>query len=175
MTMEAPKFPAGPNPGEENYDENRKDELIGQIEEAPILLRKTVAGLSGEQLDVLYKNWTLRQIVHHLADSHVNSYVRFKWTLTETEPLIKAYDENLWSALPDAKTGSIEPALHMMEGIHERWVLLLKSMAPGDYGRAFRHPDGRMITLSKALGVYAWHGRHHTAQIQWVRDQRGWK
>jgi hypothetical protein len=176
--METPQYPAGSPPsglaGEGNYDEKRKAELIGQIERAPGLLREAVAGLSAEQLNTLYKNWTLRQITHHLADSHVNSYVRFKWALTEDQPLIKAYDENLWSALSDAKTGDVEPALHMMEGMHDRWVQLLKSMTPGDYQKTFRHPDGRIISLSKALGIYAWHGRHHTAQIQWVRNQRAW-
>jgi uncharacterized damage-inducible protein DinB len=172
--MEPPKYPVGPAQAEENYDAKRREELISQIEQAPILLRKALAGLSEEQLGTKYKNWTVRQIANHLAGSHVHSYIRFKWTLTEDKPLIKAYDENLWSDLTEAKTGSMGPSLLLLEGIHQRWVRLLRSMTDDQFQRAFNHPDGRTIPLSRALGIYAWHGRHHTGQILWLREQKGW-
>ena len=172
--MEPPKYPVGPYQPEETLDSQLREKLTAEIAAAPSLLRQAVKGLSEDQLNTLYKNWTLRQIVHHLADSHVNSYIRFKWTLTEETPLIKAYDENLWSALPDAKNGDVEAPIAMMEGIHARWLQLLKTMSLEDFSKAFKHPDGRTVPLSRALGTYAWHGKHHTGQILWVRGQRGW-
>jgi uncharacterized damage-inducible protein DinB len=129
-------------------------------------------GLTEEQLNTKYKNWSIKQIVNHLADSHVNSYVRFRWTLTEATPTIKAYDENLWSDLPDAKNGNLEPSLTMLDGIHQRWVRLFRSMTDEQFGKAFIHPDGRTITLTRALGIYAWHCRHHTGQVLWLRENR---
>ena len=173
--MEPPKYPVGPMQAEENLGPARRGELIAQIAEAPASLRKTLAGLSEEQLSTKYKNWSIRQIANHLADSHVHSYIRFKWTLTEDKPLIKAYDEGLWSELEEAKTGDMEPTLLMLEGIHRRWVRLLKSMSSDQFERSFLHPDGRTVSLNRALCIYAWHGRHHTGQIQWIREQRNWK
>lgn len=172
--MEAPKYPAGPRPAEEKFDAERKNAYIAQIEQAPAQMRKALMGLSEDQLDTKYKNWTIRQITNHLVDSHTHSYIRFKWALTEDAPLIKAYDENLWSELSDAKTGSLEPSLLLLEAIHQKWVRVLRSMTDDQYARTFRHPDGRTIPLSQALGIYAWHGRHHTGQILWLREQKGW-
>ncbi len=171
---EPPKYPVGPFAPVENPDAKTREGWIAELAKAPSLLRQAVAGLSEDQLNTLYKNWTLRQITHHLADSHVNSYIRFKWALTEETPLIKAYDETLWSELPDAKTGDVQAPLSLMEGIHGRWVQLLRAMTPEMFTKAFRHPDGRTVPLSRALGTYAWHGRHHTGQILWIRKQRGW-
>ncbi len=171
--MEAPKFPVGPVQVGEDVDARRREELIAQIERAPSLMRQAVSELSDEQMGTLYKNWNMRQIVNHLADSHVHSYIRFKWTLTEEKPTIKAYDENLWSDLTEAKTGSVEPSLLLLEGVHQRWVRLLRSMTDEQYTRTFIHPDGRTIPLSRALCIYAWHGRHHTGQIQWLREHMG--
>lgn len=172
--MEPPKYPIGPFAPEENADLKHREEWILEIEKAPALLRQAVSGLSEPQLDTLYKNWTIRQITHHLADSHMNSFIRFKWALTEDTPLIKAYDETLWSELPDARTGSLEAPLRTMEGLHARWIQLLRGMTPEMFLKSFRHPDRRTIPLSRALGSYAWHGRHHTGQILWIRQQRGW-
>ena len=173
--MEAPQNPAGAFAGEVNYSPDRRDEFIAVIATAPAGLRKAVAGLSEDQVDTRYKNWTIRQIVHHLADSHVNSYVRFKWTLTEERPTIKAYDESRWAALEDSRTGDVQPALALLEGLHARWVQLLRSMPKEQFARSFIHPEtGQTITLSGALSYYAWHCRHHTAQISWLREQRGW-
>lgn len=170
--MEAPQYPVGALKAEDKLDLQARAALIAQIEEAPTLLRKALSGLSEDQLGTVYKNWSIRQIVNHIADSHVNSYVRFKWTLTEDKPAIKAYDENLWSALAEAKTGDLEPSLLILEGIHQRWVRLLRSMGEGEFARAFLHPDGRTITLDRALQIYAWHGRHHTGQVLWLRENR---
>ncbi len=168
--MEAPDYPVGPNPKEE--ENPPREELIRLIEAAPQALREAVAGLSGAQLDTKYKNWTIRQIVHHLADSHANSYIRFKWALTEDQPVIKAYDDGKWSDLEDSKKGPVDAPLAMLEGIHKQWVQLLRSMTEGQFARAYVHPsNNRVITLQSALGTYAWHSRHHTGQILWMREQ----
>src|SRR5215469_6229183 len=126
--MTAPQYPAGPLEPEDEYGPRRRAELIAVLEGAPAALRRAVAGLSEGQLDTRYRNWTVRQIVHHLADSHVNSYVRFKWALTEERPTIKAYDEGRWAALEDSRTGDIRAPLALLEGLHRRWVQLLRSM-----------------------------------------------
>ena len=145
------------------------------IEACPGALRRAVAGLSDAQLDTRYRNWTIRQIVHHLADSHVNSYIRFKWALTEDLPTIKAYDEGRWAALEDSRTGDIQAPLALLEGLHARWVQLLRSMTDEQFGRSFLHPETRKtVSLNAALCYYAWHCRHHTAQITWLRQQHGW-
>jgi uncharacterized damage-inducible protein DinB len=175
VAMDAPQTPAGPFAPEDNYGPQRRDELIRLIESAPAALRDAVAGLSDEQLGTPYRNWTVRQIVHHLADSHVNSYVRFKWALTEERPTIKAYDEGRWAALADSRTGDVRAPLALMEALHARWVQLLRSLTDEQFARAFVHPEaGQTVTLSAALCYYAWHGRHHTGQIRWLREQRGW-
>ncbi|MFL5339367.1 MAG: YfiT family bacillithiol transferase [Gemmataceae bacterium] len=171
--MTPPQFPAGEFQPEEVYGDERRRELIGQIEAAPANLRAAVAGLSETDLNTPYKNWTVRQIVHHIADSHVNAYIRFKLTLTEERPTIKPYDEGLWAALPDSSAGDITPTLALLDGLHRRWVALLGTLTAEQFGRAFYHPEYReTTTLSAALAQYAWHGRHHTGQILWLRDQR---
>ena len=173
--MEPPQHPAGAFVSEDTYGAQRRDEFIAVIADAPDALRQAVAGLSEEQLDTRYKNWTIRQIVNHLADSHVNSYVRFKWTLTEELPTIKAYDEGRWAGLEDARKGDVRMPLALMEGLHARWVQLLRSMTETQFARSFLHPEtGKSVSLSEALCYYAWHCRHHTAQIKWLREQRGW-
>jgi uncharacterized damage-inducible protein DinB len=173
--MEAPQNPAGAFAPEETYGPERRNELIAVIETAPAALRKAVAGLSEDQFDTRYRNWTIRQIMHHLADSHVNSYIRFKWALTEDLPTIKAYDEGRWAALEDARTGDVRAPLALLEGLHARWLQLLRSMTEEQFGRSFIHPEtSQRVSLSAALSYYAWHCRHHTAQITWLRQQRGW-
>jgi uncharacterized damage-inducible protein DinB len=168
--MEPPLSPAGPFTPEEGYGDARRAELIADVERAPGLLREAVAGLSDEQFDTRYRNWTIRQIVHHLADSHVHSYVRFKWTLTEETPTIKAYDEALWVAQDDSRTGDVGPPLALLEGLHRRWVQLLRAMTAEQFSRRFFHPEiSQHVLLSNALCYYAWHGKHHTAQITWLR------
>jgi uncharacterized damage-inducible protein DinB len=173
--MEAPQNPAGPFEPEEPAAPQRHAAFIAAIAGAPAALRQAVAGLSEGQLDTRYRNWTIRQIVHHLADSHVNSYIRFKWALTEDRPTIKAYDEGRWAALADSQEGDIAAPLALLEGLHARWVLLLQSLTEEQFARTFLHPEsGEEIPLWRALAYYAWHGRHHTAQITWLRQQHGW-
>ena len=170
-----PDNPAGEFQSIEPFDESVKTEWIETIRLAPERLRRTVAGLSDSQLDTKYKNWTIRQITHHLADSHLNSLMRFKWALNEDAPTIKAYEEDDWVQLADCKIGDIDPALAMLDGLHAKWVQILGLMAQDQYARIFHHPQsGEPVSLWAALNYYAWHGRHHTAQIQWLREQNGW-
>ena len=172
---DAPQHPAGPFVAEPSRSSQRRAELIAEIEAAPVALRQTVVGLSEAQLDTRYRNWTVRQIVHHLADSHVNSYVRFKWALTEERPTIKAYDEGRWAALDDSRSGPVDAPLALLDALHARWALLLRSLSEAQFARSFVHPDtGRDTRLDAALAYYAWHGRHHTGQILWLREQNGW-
>jgi hypothetical protein len=173
--MDAPQNPAGAFEPEPNCSRQRRAEFIAAIEFAPSLVRAAVAGLSEQQLDAKYRNWTIRQIVHHLTDSHVNSYVRFKWTLTEEHPTIKAYDEGRWAELADSLTGDVDIPLAMMEALHARWVVLLRLMTDADFERSFFHPESKQdINLNAALSYYSWHCRHHTAQINWVRQRHSW-
>jgi len=150
---------------------------IDQIAAAPGHLRAAIAGLSPEQLDTPYraKGWTVRQVVHHLPDSHLNAYTRMKLALTEDEPTIKPYEEARWAELPDARTGPVEVSLALLDLLHQRWVLLLRQLAPADFIRGFRHPEhGRVFVLDESLALYAWHGRHHVAQITSLRRRLGW-
>ena len=173
--LSAPLNPAGEFVAEPNLTASRRAELINVIELAPQELARAVEGLSETQLDAKYRNWSIRQIAYHLADSHVHSYIRCKWTLTEDQPLIKAYDENRWAELPDVQSGDLEPPLAMMAGVHQCWVKLLRSMNAANFDRSFNHPEtGKAVVLSDALVYYAWHCRHHTAQILWLRQSRGW-
>src|SRR5215471_12715987 len=170
VCSDAPQNPAGAFAPDETCDPHRRADLITEVEGAPSVLRRTVGGLSEAQLDTPYRNWTVRQIVHHVADSHVNSYIRFKWALTEDRPTIKAYDEGRWVALEDSRAGDIQAPLALLQGLHVRWAQLMRSMTDSQFARAFHHPEsGETVSLSAALGSYAWHCRHHTAQILWLR------
>jgi uncharacterized damage-inducible protein DinB len=173
--MNPPHNPAGAFVPEDNYGPARREEFVAVIAKAPAALRKAVEDLSGQQLDTRYKNWTIRQIVHHLADSHLNSYIRFKWALTEEQPTIKAYYEDRWVALQDSRAGDIEAPLALLEALHARWVQLLRVLSDEQFSRSFGHPEtGETVTLRAALCYYAWHCRHHTGQITWLREQNGW-
>jgi uncharacterized damage-inducible protein DinB len=175
VNMDAPQHPAGAFVPEDDSGPQRRAEFITEIEKAPGAVRQAVVGLSEGQLDTRYRNWTVRQIVHHLADSHVNSYVRFKWALTEERPTIKAYDEGRWAALEDSRAGDIRAPLDLLEGLHLRWTQLLHAMTAEQFARSFFHPEtGNSVSLNAALCYYAWHGRHHTAQITWLRERHGW-
>jgi hypothetical protein len=173
--MSPPDFPAGRYIPEPRLDASRRAVLIAEIAEAPSCLRAAVAGLNDAQLDTRYKNWTVRQIVHHLADSHVNAFVRFKLALTEDVPTIKPYDEARWVELDDERRGDIGIPLAFLDSLHACWVSTLRSMSDVQYDRAYFHPEsGEKVALSTVLGSYAWHGKHHTAQIVWLRQSRGW-
>ena len=152
-------------------------ERIQEIAATPAALRKAVASLSAAQLETPYRDggWTVRQIVHHLPDSHLNAYVRFKLALTEDAPLVKPYDQARWAELDDTRTVSVEVSLTLLDALHERWVAVLQAMTPADWRRAFRHPEyDRLITLDEVLAMYAHHGRHHVAQITGLRERQGW-
>jgi DinB superfamily len=173
--MEPPQYPVGPDAPDENPTPERRSELIAEIGRAPALLRRAVAGLTDAQLDTRYKNWTVRQIVHHLADSHVNAYVRFKLALTEETPTIKPYDEGRWVELADERSGDVAVPLALLDALHAAWVGMLRSMSDDQFARTFFHPESNAtVALPGALGSYAWHGRHHTGQIQWLRQRHGW-
>ena len=133
-------------------------------------------GLSEARLDTPYRpgGWTVRQVVHHLPDSHLNSYVRFKLALTEEEPTIKPYYEDRWAELQEAKTAPIELSLALLDSLHKRWVLMLRSMKSEDWKRTFRHPDLGVVSLEKNVALYSWHGRHHVAHITSLRERMGW-
>jgi uncharacterized damage-inducible protein DinB len=156
--FEAPALPLG---------EAERARLIAEIAEAPARLRAAVRGLDDAQLDRPYRpgGWTIRQVVHHVPDSHMNAYVRFRLALTEDEPMVKPYEEARWAELPDAATGPVDVSLMLLETLHSRWVALLRAMKPADWSRAFRHPDLGVVPLEKALALYAWHGRHHVAHV----------
>ena len=173
--MTAPQYPAGPFAPDEHYNDRRRQESIATLEQAPASLRAAVEGLSEAQLDTRYRNWTVRQIVHHLADSHANAYVRFKLALTEERPTIKPYDEGRWVALADSRAGCIDAPLALLEGLHASWVQLLRGLTEDQFARTYFHPEmGEEVPLFRALGSYAWHSRHHTGQILWLREHHGW-
>ena len=146
------------------------------LEQAPAAMRAAVAGLAEGQLDTPYRpgGWTVRQVVHHLADSNLILFSRFKFALTADEPLIQPFDEEKWAELAEARTGAVEPSLLLLEGLHARWTALLRALSADDLARAFRHPVSGAWTLARATGQYAWHCRHHTAQITALRRKMGW-
>jgi hypothetical protein len=170
------RYPIGRFKFEESITEEQRQRFIDQIEGTPAKLRAAVQGLSLEQLDTPYRpgGWTVRQVVHHLPDSHLNSYIRFKLALTEDEPTIKPYHEERWAELDDARNAPIEISLALLESLHRRWVLLLRSLAPQEFARTFKHPELGVLSLDKNISVYAWHGRHHVAHITSLRERMDW-
>jgi uncharacterized damage-inducible protein DinB len=171
-----PRFPVGKFAWPESVSPDDRQKLIAQIVEAPSKLRAAVQGLSQAQLDTPYREggWTVRQVTHHVPESHMNAYIRFKLALTETEPTIKPYEQQLWAELPDAKTAPVGLSLDLMDSLHHRWVLVLKAMKPEDFTRTFRHPELGVVTLERNLALYAWHGRHHVGHITELRKSKGW-
>ena len=171
-----PRYPIGKFDSKAPVDPADRPMLIQQIAEAPGHLRAAVKGLNDEQLNTPYRpeGWTVRQVAHHLPDSHMNAYIRWKLALTETQPPIKPYAENLWAELTDAKTLAVEPSLQLMDSLHSRWVAFLKSLKPEDFDRTFVHPEHGVRMIGSLLPLYAWHGRHHVAQITELRKRMGW-
>ena len=177
--METPdlRYPVGQFRFPESVSQEERNKLVEQIAEAPMRLRAAVAGLSDSQLDTPYRpgGWTVRQVVHHVPDSHLNSYMRFRLALTEDQPTIKTYQEARWAELPDARTAPIEVSLRLLECLHSRWIGLLRSLGDEQWKRTFRHPDLGLISLEQNAALYAWHGRHHVAHITGLRDRMAWK
>jgi hypothetical protein len=152
-------------------------DYISSISTLPENLRKATGHLMDEQLDTSYRpgGWTIRQLVHHLADAHINGYIRFKLALTEENPNIKPYDENKWSELIDARTLPVEKSLKLIESLHYRWTVLLNSMTEEDFTKTYFHPEhGKHLILDEVLGEYAWHSDHHLAQITELKKRKGW-
>ena len=170
------KFHLSEPPVDARQNREQKAELIAQIAQAPANLRAAVTGLSQGQLNTPYREggWTVRQVVHHVPDSHFNAYTRFKLALTEDEPTIKPYAEDRWAELEDTKQTPIEVSLALLDALHDRWVRLLRSLEPHHWKRTFRHPELGVISLEKNLGLYAWHGRHHVAHVTELRKRMGW-
>ncbi len=174
--MTDPRYPIGPfHPREESTVEERAT-MMDEIEAAPALLRAAVAGLDDAQLDTPYRDggWTVRQVVHHVADSHVNAYVRFRLALTEDAPTVKAYGQKLWALLPDAKSAPVEVSLDLLDALHTRWLILLRAMSPEDFERTWTGPDLGERSVDALLQLYAWHGKHHTAHVASLREREGW-
>jgi uncharacterized damage-inducible protein DinB len=156
--------------------EQQTQAFLDDIAQTPARLRAAIQGLSEAQFDTPYRpeGWTVRQVVHHVPDSHMNSYVRFKLALTEEEPTIKPYAEDRWAELADTKDTPVEVSLTMLESLHDRWVRLLRSLTPEEWKRTFRHPALGPMSLEKTLALYAWHGKHHVAHITELRKRMSW-
>src|SRR3984893_4846077 len=161
------RYPIGQFHFDGPLTEERKQTSLEDIVRAPANLRAAVKGLSEAQLDTPYRpgGWTVRQVVHHVPDSHLNSYVRFKLALTEDEPTIKPYAEDRWAELTAGRSGPVEVSLSLLECLHSRWVTSLRSLTESDWTRTFRHPDLGLLRLEKTLALYSWHGRHHVAHV----------
>ncbi|NBI30547.1 YfiT family bacillithiol transferase [Chengkuizengella marina] len=174
--MEDLRYPIGEFKYDEEIRDHQLDLKIKQIEDAPKNLRIAVDGLSEKQLDTPYRpeGWTLRQVVHHLADSHMNGFIRFKWALTEDSPTIKAYDEKRWAELSDSFE-DIQVSLSLFDVLIKKWVLLLKSLSPEDLEKKFIHPDSGLVSLRRNIHLYAWHGDHHIAHITSLKKRMGWE
>lgn len=170
-------YPIGAFEWPETVDAEARGEYLLQMAAAPGGFRDAVRGLDDVQLDTPYRpgGWTVRQVVHHVADSHMNAYMRFRLALTEDDPAIKPYIQTAWAELYDARTLSLEPSLALIEGLHARWVALAESLPDEAFARAFVHPEHGRVLLGKNLAMYAWHGRHHTAHITLLRERMGWK
>jgi hypothetical protein len=174
--MPDPRYPIGKFSYSGPLTAEQKQQCLADIEQTPARLRAALRGLSDQQLNTPYRDggWTPRQVAHHVPDSHMNSYMRFKLALTEDEPTIKPYMENLWAELPEAKHAPIEVSLALLDSLHQRWMLMLREFTDAEWKRTFRHPDLGPMSLEKTLALYSWHGRHHVAHITNLREKMGW-
>lgn len=177
MSQSDPRYPIGPftSLGRVlNADE--RSERIDIIEAHPPKMRAAVAGLTGEQLDTPYREggWTVRQVVHHVVDSHLNAYVRFKLAITEDDPTIRTYDEKAWAALPDAKEAPVEVSLTILDALHPRWVAFLRALSAEDFRRSMQHPEVGEMRVDVLLEIYGWHCPHHEGHITGLRGREGW-
>jgi uncharacterized damage-inducible protein DinB len=170
------RYPVGKWDRRDTLTPGERAEMIAQIAEVPARMRAAIAGLADAQLDTPYREggWTVRQVVHHVPDSHLNSYTRFKLALTEEEPTIRPYDEAKWAELSDSRDTPIETSLTMLDALHDRWTILLRAMSEDDFRRTLRHPDMGVLALDAQLGLYAWHGRHHVGHIASLRERMRW-
>jgi hypothetical protein len=178
--MEDLRYPIGKfewvAPASEAQMAELRIKAIAELAKLPENFSQAVAGLTPLQLDTPYRpeGWTVRQLVHHVPDSHANAYIRFKLALTEYEPAIKPYKEDMWAKLPDTANTPIEVSLQLLSALHTRWVTLLRAMDSSDFARTLRHPELGVLDLNRMLSLYAWHSAHHTAHITKLRERMGW-
>jgi DinB superfamily len=174
--MSDPRFPIGNFQYEGTPSADQRAKFIAEIEQTPAAIRAAIQGLSPKQLDTPYREggWNVRQVVHHVPESHMNAYIRFKLALTEDEPTIKPYAEDRWAKLADVQSAPTEVSLALLENLHVRWVVLLRGLRDEDWKRTFIHPESGVVSLEKNLAIYAWHGKHHTAHITELRKRMHW-
>ena len=174
--MEELRYPIGRFEIDKNITAEKRQIYIQEMADAPAQLRAVVAGLNDEQLDTRYRpdGWTVRQVVHHVPDSHLNSYIRYKWALTEDVPLIKTYHEDRWAELYDGKSLPVDVSLNLLDAIHERYLLSLRALPDADFKKQFKHADWGTIDIDIHISIYAWHGKHHVAHITNLRERMGW-
>ncbi len=170
------RYPIGRLARKTVLSDAERSAAIDAVAAVPAALRGAVRGLSEKQLDTPYRpgGWTVRQLVHHVADSHMNAFIRFRLALTEENPTIKPYNEADWARLPDMEM-SIEPSLQLIDALHLRWVHMLRAMPAASFARGLVHPDNGPMTMDALLNVYSWHGRHHTAHVTALREREGWR
>ncbi len=163
-------------PATEEQGAKARVAYIAALAELPVNMRAAVKDLRPEQLDTCYRpeGWTVRQVVHHVPDSHLNAYIRFKLALTEHEPHIKPYNEAEWAKLPDSSLTPVEVSLQLLAALQARWVDLLQAMRPSEFARTLYHPEHGVLTLDRMLAMYAWHSKHHVAHITSLRERLGW-
>lgn len=174
--MSDPRYPIGKFSYSGPMTVAEREAALDMIEQTPLELRKVVQGLAQEQLETPYREggWTVRQVVHHVADSHMNAYIRLRFALTENAPTIKPYDEGQWALLHDAATAPVGVSLALLDALHTRWAMLWRSLKEEDFARVFVHPEHGERTVDWLAAIYAWHGPHHVAHIAELRKTKGW-
>lgn len=170
------RYPVGDFGIDPQVTVSKRQRWLQDMAEMPQRLNAAVSGLDERQLSTAYRagGWTPRQVVHHLADAHMNGFVRFKLALTEDQPPIKTYEEHMWADTADGRDAPVDASLRLLSALHERWMILLASLSEPQFARAFSHPQRGLMTIDKAIQLYAWHGIHHTAHITGLRDREGW-
>jgi uncharacterized damage-inducible protein DinB len=167
--IETLRYPVGPLPRRKDpLDRATRNQYLEAIERTPAKFRSLVSGLSDSQLDTPYRpgGWTIRQVVHHVPDSHLNAYIRMKLAVTEDTPAIKTYEEQLWAELPEAKSGPVDMSLALLDALHQRWVAFLRQLPEPEFSKAFTHPAWGRVTVDESIVMYEWHCRHHAAHIE---------
>jgi uncharacterized damage-inducible protein DinB len=174
--MADPRYPTGRLVPDSSSTPETRHRHIDRISGLPAKMKQAVAGLNEDQLNTPYREggWTVRQVVHHVPDSHLNAYVRFKWALTEDNPTIKAYEESEWAKLRDSKLTPVDVSLNLLESLHARWAVLIRSLTEQDFQRKFTHPASGPHDVDWLLQLYSWHGNHHVAHITTLRERMGW-
>lgn len=175
--LEKAKYPIGRYKAPEKYDAGMQNEWINEIEALPGWLDHVIENLDAAQMEVPYREggWNTRQVIHHIADSHINAYVRHKLLLTEDNPTVKPYDENRWTLLPDVEIVPVNVSITMLHAMHRRWGIMLRNIEQEDWERTYYHPeDDMLVPLWTSVDMYAWHGRHHMEQVRSLRERMGW-